>query len=95
MPKRSRFPQEPDTRPGARASRPTKPAAAPKSKRSRQEAETLPPPAPSSRRGKAGEEGRISGIKSKRPAAPKSVGPRANVDEVTADLTKDPRRDDD
>ena len=90
MAKKHKFPPEPETQPnrappGARTSGP-----APKSKRERSEAPTLPPP-PKSKRGKPSEP-RTSGIKSRRPARADDR-PGARVDEVVADLSKDPRRE--
>jgi hypothetical protein len=91
MAKRNRFPPEPDTQPdltrakaGARTS-----GAAPKSKRARAEEPTLPPP-PKSKRTQPSMP-RPSGVKPRKPRA--SEGPAATVDEVTADLSKDPRRE--
>jgi hypothetical protein len=69
--------------------RPSGPA--PKGKR---DAPTLPPP-PKSKRAKEvkGADTKSSGIRSRRPGPKKGEGPGATVDEVTADLSKDPRRD--
>jgi hypothetical protein len=97
--RKHRFPPEPDTRP---ENRPTKvPAAhpsgpAPKDHRARAEAPTMPPPTlpPSTkkvaRRSSRPPEGeRVSHVqKVERKGA-------ATVDEVTADLSKDPRREKD
>ena len=95
MPKKNRFPPEAETQPGASRSktpvgRTSGPA--PKSKRERSEVPTLPPP--KSKRGKTPDP-RTSGVKSKRPPR-QSDGARdggASVDEVVADMTKDPRRE--
>lgn len=91
MAKRNRFPPEPETQPdlsrpkaGARTSGP-----APKSKRARAEEPTLPPP--KSKRATVPSMPRASGVKSRKPRA--SDVPAATVDEVTADLSKDPRRE--
>ncbi|MGH7436268.1 MAG: hypothetical protein ACRENE_11405 [Polyangiaceae bacterium] len=70
---------------------------APKTKRELSEAPTLPPPPieeppptrPSGQPKDAGE--RTSGMRARRPL--KSQHPSATVDEVTADLSKDPRRE--
>jgi hypothetical protein len=85
MPRKQPFPPEADTQPDI-----TRPSArAPKSKRAREEVATVPPP--KSKRNKA-TENRNSGIRSRRPPS-KRGAPGAKVDEVTADLSKDPRRD--
>jgi hypothetical protein len=102
MAKRNRFPPEPDTepelqrpKPGVRTS-----GAAPKSRRHNES--TLPPPkstrggVPSKTTGKKTSKPdatRTSGVKSKRPRSGSTSG--AVVDEVVADLSKDPRRDKD
>jgi hypothetical protein len=70
---------------------------APKSQR-KADAATVPPP--KSKRAKSVDkatEPRNSGIRSRKPPAPKKEtdAKGASVDEVTADLSKDPRRDDD
>ncbi|HEY8090678.1 MAG TPA: hypothetical protein VIF09_22605 [Polyangiaceae bacterium] len=79
------FPPEPDTQPDLtrRSGR------APKSKR-----DPLPPtvPPPKVKRGRGSAEHKASGPRSKRPA-PKSGRSGATVDEVTADLSRDPRRE--
>ncbi len=92
MAKRNRFPPEPETSPGVTRKRPTArtSGAAPKSKRARAEAPTLPPPAPASKRGDKPDT-RPSGMKARKPRTTDSPG--ATVDEVTADLSKDPRRE--
>jgi hypothetical protein len=68
-------------------------ARAPAEKKIAREAPTIPPP------GKQREsdmpphvEGKISGV---RPARRRSIPMSATIDEVTADLSRDPRRDDD
>jgi hypothetical protein len=90
MAKRNRFPPEPETQPdltrpkaGVRTSGP-----APKSKRARAEEPTIPPP--KSKRTQPSMP-RPSGVKARKPRA--SDSPAATVDEVTADLSKDPRRE--
>jgi hypothetical protein len=92
MAKKNRFPPEADTQPdmkapraGARTSGP-----APKSKREGAEAPTLPPPK-SRRATEKPAAARNSGIKARKPEP--SDEPGATVDEVTADLSKDPRRE--
>ena len=94
MAKRNRFPPEAETAPdmkaprapsGGRSSGP-----APKNKREGAEAPTLPPP-PKSKRGEKPADPKTSGVQSRR--SRESKGPRAAVDEVTADLSKDPRRE--
>jgi hypothetical protein len=91
MAKRNRFPPEPETQPDM--SRPRTVArtsgAAPKSKRERAEVPTLPPPR--AKRPTRPAEPRPSGVKPRNPRP--SDGPSATVDEVTADLSKDPRRE--
>lgn len=110
MAKKDRFPHEADTAPGKRSSdarRPTNPARpaasgpAPKRRHS-ESAPTLPPPPPSSR-GKAPtarpqartkSNPKTSSIKRRR-APHESDIPGATVDEVVADLSRDPRREKD
>lgn len=102
MAQRRRFTPEPVTKPGSR--RPKGPVArssepVPKSRRERAEAPTLPPPrvvkderasqAPPKPAEPA--DGRPSGVRGRRPAQPSM--PAATVDEVVADLSKDPRRE--
>jgi hypothetical protein len=100
MSRKKGFPNEQDTKPGV--ARPKLPetrrsSPAPKTKRELAEAPTLPPPPiekePATRRsGRAAATGdRNSGMRSRKPA--RSVHPSATVDEVTADLSKDPRRE--
>jgi hypothetical protein len=80
-PRRQPFSPEADTKPGPRAT------ARPPKKRSK-DADTVPPP-PRSKRPKSAQ---TSGTRSKRPA-PKGDGRGATVDEVIADMSKDPRRE--
>jgi hypothetical protein len=89
LPRKQPFPPEADTQPEMR--RPSGPA--PKSKRASQT--TVPPP--KSKRAKGTEkppatDTKNSGIRSRKPPAKKD-GAGASIDEVTADLSKDPRRD--
>jgi hypothetical protein len=95
MAKKNRFPPEPETQPDLSRKRPTArtSGAAPKSKRARSEAPTIPPPAPPppSKRGDKAGEPRPSGIKARKSRTTDSPG--AKVDEVTADLSRDPRRE--
>jgi hypothetical protein len=97
MPRKPRFPPEPETRPDVR--RPKGPKAhrsgpAPKDARERSEAPTLPPPRKSTpakgaaRTRRSEPAGRNSGIQNLKPEMP-----AATIDEVTADLSKDPRRE--
>jgi hypothetical protein len=79
------FPPEPDTQPDVRGS-----GAAPKIKRDRSGASTVPPPTKAKK--SAGPETKTSGIRSRRPPS-KSDAAGATVDEVTADLSRDPRRE--
>ena len=87
------FPPEPPTQPDlARKS-----GRAPKSKPRGPLPSTVPPPkvskgkgTPGARTDRPGE--RTSGTRSRRPA-PKGETPGATVDEVTADLSRDPRRE--
>jgi hypothetical protein len=99
MSQKRRFTPEPVTKPATRRAkgpmvRSSSPV--PKSKRERAEAPTLPPP------GKTKEERKVrvsdetadarpSGMRSRR--ATRSSTPAATVDEVVADLSKDPRRE--
>jgi hypothetical protein len=89
VPRKQPFPPEADTQPEMR--RPS--GLGPKSKR--QAEPTVPPP--KSKRAKAaakGTETKNSGIRSRRPAPPKDDDTGgASIDEVTADLSKDPRRE--
>jgi hypothetical protein len=94
MPRKPRFPPEPDTEPDSRRSKTPvhRSGPAPKSAREKSEAPTLPPPSKATP--KAGTRARRS-----EPAARHSYNrakpgmPAATVDEVTADLSKDPRRE--
>jgi hypothetical protein len=97
MPRKQPFPPEPDTQPDMR--RPSGPAS--KGKRARAEVATVPPP--KSKRSKPTDT-KTSGIRSRKPppisssksdASDGKGGKGAKVDEVTADLSKDPRRDSD
>jgi hypothetical protein len=103
MPPKHPFKPEPVTKPATR--RPPGPAArtseaVPKDRRARAEAPTLPPPnakkddrssRPPPGSIKTPEEGRISGMRSRKPSRPLTSA--ATVDEVVADLSKDPRRE--
>lgn len=100
MVRKKPFPPEPDTRPDTQRPKvaPRHSGPAPKSVRERAEADTLPPPSepppPTKRSGppatKTERRPRASDVHDVegRPAA-------ATVDEVTADLSKDPRREKD
>jgi hypothetical protein len=92
MPKKQPFPPEADTEPGDRAAtRQSGPA--PKSKRERANAPTEPPPKGRKTGGKAADT-RTSGVLSRKPSKPGSnEAGGATVDEVVADLAKDPRRE--
>ena len=87
LPRKQPFPPEATTQPDMR--RPTGPA--PKSKR---EAEVVTVPPPKSKRPKPTDT-KTSGIRSRKPPPPKKKDDDrgASVDEVTADLSKDPRRE--
>ncbi|HEY1693932.1 MAG TPA: hypothetical protein VGG39_17315 [Polyangiaceae bacterium] len=81
-PRRQPFTPEADTQPGPRATaRPPK---------KRKDGETVPPPPPP--RSKRPKSAQTSGTRSRRPA-PKGDGSGATVDEVIADMSKDPRRE--
>jgi len=97
MARKNRFP--PDTKPNIRA--PKTPidrqsGPAPKDARAKSEAPTLPPP-PTKKgrhtpaRPRRSEAPRNSGVQSRRPAGSKT--PAATLDEVTADMSNDPRRE--
>jgi hypothetical protein len=97
MVRKKRFPPEPvtqpDVRPKVSSSHHSGPA--PKSVRQRAEAETLPPPAsqppPTKRSGKPSpkaQRARVSDVRGVNPAPG-----AATVDEVTADMSRDPRRE--
>jgi hypothetical protein len=98
MVRKKRFPPEPDTRPAVRpkVSTPHPSGPAPKSIRQRAEAKTLPPPPsepppPTKRSGKPSpmaRRPRASDVREVNPAPG-----AATVDEVTADLSQDPRRE--
>ena len=96
MPKRDRFSNEADTEPGKRPG-----ASGPASKRKHsQSAPTIPPPPPSSR-GKHTVRPTARPKTTQKPASMKkrrsreSDIPGATVDEVVADMSKDPRREKD
>ena len=98
MPRKQPFPPEADTQPDIQ--RPSGPA--PKSKRGRADAPTSPPPKGKRAKADAGEsaatEARNSGIRSRKPPSTKRDPTKrdpsgAAVDEVTADLSRDPRRE--
>jgi hypothetical protein len=107
MPPKQPFKKEPVTKPATR--RPPGPTArtseaVPKDRRARAEAPPLPPPnlkkdtrssTPPPDMTNTPEEGRISGMRSRKPTRPLTSA--ATVDEVVADLSNDPRheRDDD
>ena len=99
MPQRKPFPPEPETRPhakdaktlGARQSSPTL-----KGSRQRAEAPTVPPPRPAAKQ--------LAEKETPRPPRGKSVSSvraarsavnAATIDEVTADMSRDPRREHD
>jgi hypothetical protein len=85
LPRKQPFPPEADTQPDMRPSGP-----APKSKRQADVA-TVPPP--KTKRAK-GADTKTSGIRSRKPPPKKDdTSGAAAVDEVTADLSKDPRRE--
>jgi len=94
------FPPEPSTAPDrAPPKSPRTSGPAPKSKRDRANAPTEPPPPlPRARRaGPKPNDTRSSGVQSKRPRRgagdPGSGRGGARIDEVTADLSRDPRRE--
>ncbi|MGO9836937.1 MAG: hypothetical protein ACLP1X_22300 [Polyangiaceae bacterium] len=94
MPRKQRFPPEADTKPDHSPNGPEtrRSGPAPKSKRDRAEAPTIPPPKISERAsGRKASEGRNSGMRAKK--REQSAHPAATVDEVTADMSKDPRRE--
>jgi hypothetical protein len=95
MPRKQRFPPEAQTKPQNSPDGPEtrRSGPAPKSRRDRAEAPTIPPPragerAPSRR---SAADARTSGMRSSKPK--QSAHPAATVDEVTADMSKDPRRE--
>ena len=102
MPRKNPFPPEADTKPDMRSPkgsprRPAESAPAPKTKRDRSEAPTLPPPA-----AKPSQTDERAVRRKRRPSgAPRESDvrtvtdriPAATVDEVTADLSNDPRRE--
>jgi len=102
MARKDRFPPEPDTAPKTSRS-PTHRHSAPAPKRSREssEAPTLPPPAGESQESNESPTSARSGRGGRRKATPRASNirasrprlPAATVDEVTADLSKDPRRE--
>jgi hypothetical protein len=99
MARKKRFTDESPTKPGpfrSRAPESRRSNPAPKTKRELAEAPTLPPPPPSEDvvpptrpSGRAGD--RTSGVRTQR--GKPSGHPSATVDEVTADMSKDPRRE--
>jgi|SRR5580704_15998144 hypothetical protein len=97
MARKPRFPTEPDTRPDSRRSAARQSGPAPKDLRERSEAPTMPPPgskpptpteAPT--RPRHGAKASVSGVRTGKPDVA-----AATIDEVTADLSKDPRREND
>ena len=95
MARKPRFPPEPVTRPDSQMPRGPvthRSGPAPKDAREKSEAPTMPPPARESGRAAArsrrAEGGRVSGMQNVKPDMP-----AATVDEVTADMSKDPRRE--
>jgi hypothetical protein len=105
MPPKQPFTEEPVTKPATR--RPPAPGtrtcgAAPKDRRTRAEAPTMPPPN-AAKDGRSSRpppdaivtptEGRISGLRARKPTRPLTSA--ATVDEVVADLSNDPRRESD
>ncbi len=95
MARKPRFPPEPTTQPDS--VRPKGPAThrsgpAPKDAREKSEAPTMPPPAGATGRPSARPRrpaNRESGVERRKP----TMLPAATVDEVTADMSKDPRRE--
>ena len=94
MPRKNPFPPEADTKPeSVRPRKRQESAPAPKSRRERSEAPTLPPPhgeptPPDPGSSSAAVASRASDV---RPTKRRMAA--ATVDEVTADLSKDPRRE--
>ncbi len=103
MARKQRFPPEPVTNPDVRRSKAPSPHSpqsgrAPKEYRARAEAPTLPPPTlsptvppPTRRAGKGGRPSREVHVSDVRPVGRDVAA--ATVDEVTADMSKDPRRE--
>ena len=85
MARKQPFPPEADTQPDM-----ARHVSGPAPKTKRRSATTVPPP--KSKRGKGAVDTRNSGMRSRKPPA-KRGGEGATVDEVTADLSKDPRRE--
>jgi len=101
MSQKRRFTPEPVTKPAIRRAKAPPPvrtsSPVPKSKRERSEAPTIPPPAAPheqrrTRKADEKDDVRHSDIRSRRSKAPT---PAATVDEVVADLSHDPRREQD
>jgi hypothetical protein len=94
MPQRKPFPPEPDTRPTAKTAAARQSSPTPKTARQRSEAPTVPPPPRGSARQRTESEsgGRPRGKSVSNVRAARSVN-AATVDEVTADLSRDPRRE--
>jgi hypothetical protein len=97
MPQRKPFPPEHDTRPNrneAKTVEARRSSPLPKSARERAEAPTIPPPPKQKPKTKEQEPtGRPRGKSVSNVRAARAVVNVATVDEVTADLSKDPRRD--
>jgi hypothetical protein len=93
MPRKPRFPPEPDTQPDSRRKKTPvhRSGPAPKSAREKSEAPTLPPPSKAQAKGPRSRRSEPVQRPSHNRAKPDMPG--ANVDEVTADLSKDPRRE--
>jgi hypothetical protein len=97
MQRKERFPPEPDTQPDvlrAKSLAKRHSVAAPKTPEDRREMPTEPPPPPKKRvtlRPGKGTDDRASGMRARRPI--RSEAPAATVDEVVADMSRDPRRE--
>jgi hypothetical protein len=107
MPRKNPFPPEADTKPDLRASKPVarrqpqsapapRSGPAPKNKKERSEAPTMPPPGTDrakSSKGTKGQDRRRSSPVRDSDVRPTERMASATVDEVTADLSNDPRRE--
>ena len=94
MPQRKPFPPESETRPNAKAIAARQSSPAPKNAHQRSEAPTLPPPSRSQGRKPSENESTVrtrgKSVSNVRTARPVNA---ATVDEVTADMSRDPRRE--
>jgi hypothetical protein len=95
MPQRKPFPPESETRPNAKAIAARQSSPAPKTARQRSEAPTVPPPPRTAARQPTENESGVVRTRGKSVSNVRAARPvnAATVDEVTADMSRDPRRE--